>query len=131
MNDPMKAIRQRVVFLTAGILFLLLIIWMITPYKKMVAGCFLGVCVSLYNVSHLATRVKLAGNYAIATGSTRHKSTGMMHRYLMVALAIIIAVSFPTWFDVRAIVAGLPVCYIMLRILGLWEVTRQSSNGKG
>jgi ATP synthase protein I len=98
--DPLHTIRRRVVILTAGFLALLLVLWLLTPYKKMVAGAGLGLLVSLYNVLYMARKVRLAGETTLATGSTRHRGTGMINRYLMVALAILVAFKYPMHFDV-------------------------------
>ncbi len=130
--DPMKPIRRRMVGLTAGLLTVLLITWLLTPYKELALGFILGICVSLYNVLYMARRVRLAGEYAIATGSTKARGTGMINRYLMVALAILIALKNPDWVDVRAVALGVPICYIFLVLLEFWEVRRQTPpTGKG
>jgi hypothetical protein len=124
--DPMITIRRRVVFLTTGFFTILWIIWLITPHKRFVAGIFLGICVSLYNVLYLSRKVWAAGEHAIATGSTSKPGTGMINRYLMVALAIIIAIMYPKVFDVRTIPVGLPICYIIITLLGFWQERRSN-----
>ncbi|SEM79985.1 ATP synthase subunit I [Lihuaxuella thermophila] len=130
--DPMKPVRRRVVASTAGLLIALLITWLLTPYKDLTAGLILGVCVSLYNVLYMARRVRLAGEFAAQTGSTKARGTGMINRYLMVALAILIAMKYPDWVDVRTVALGVPVCYILLVLLEFWETRRQTSpSGKG
>lgn len=125
--DTVKTIRQRVVYLTAGLLTLLLIIWFVTPHQRIVAGIFLGLCVSLYNVLNLLWKMNAARESAIRMQSGRYQGVGMIHRYLMVALAIMIAVKFSAWIDVGAIVAGLPVCYIFLYCTEFVQVMRSSS----
>ncbi|TCW39261.1 ATP synthase I subunit [Laceyella sacchari] len=130
--DPLHTIRRRVVILTAGFLALLLVLWLLTPYKKMVAGAGLGLLVSLYNVLYMARKVRQAGETTLATGSTRHRGTGMINRYLMVALAILVAFKYPMHFDVRTIVVGLPICYILIIVLEFWEVRKlRTTSGKG
>jgi ATP synthase protein I len=122
--DPITTIRRRVVFLTIVFLAILMIIWFFTPQKRLVAGFFLGLCVSLYNTLYMSRKVRIAGERAILTGSTRNRGTGMVNRYLMVALAIIIAIEYPGWFDVRAVPFGLPICYILIILLEFWEARR-------
>ncbi|MBA4548134.1 ATP synthase subunit I [Thermoactinomyces intermedius] len=125
--DTVKTIRKRVVSLTTGLLTLLLIIWFMTPHQRIVAGVFLGLCVSLYNVLNLLWKMKPVKESAVYLKPGRYRGVGIIHRYLMVALAIIIAVKFPEWIDPRAIVAGLPVCYIFLYCTQFIQVIRSSS----
>lgn len=124
--DTVKTIRKRVVSLTTGLLTLLLIIWFMTPHQRIVAGVFLGLCVSLYNVLNLLWKIKI-GRESAFHAKPRFRGVGMIHRYLMVALAVMIAVRFPEWIEVKAIVAGLPVCYIFLYCTQFIQVIRSSS----
>ncbi|MFC7440067.1 ATP synthase subunit I [Laceyella putida] len=128
--DPLHTIRRRVVILTAGFLALLLVLWYLTPYKKMVAGTGLGLLVSLYNILYMARKVRLAGEFTVATGSTKQRGTGMINRYLMVALAILVAFKYPMHFDVRTIVVGLPICYILIILLEFWEARRLATKSR-
>lgn len=125
MEKPITTIRRRVVFLAAGILFILLIVWLITPFRSYAAGLFLGICVSVYNVWYLSHKVKRMGETALARGKSGTGS-GMLQRYLMVTLAFLIAMKFPQHVHPLAIIAGLPICYILLPFFELWE-TRKAS----
>ncbi|MBA4602955.1 ATP synthase subunit I [Thermoactinomyces mirandus] len=120
----MKKIQQQVVYFTAAMLALLLAIWFVAPYQRIVAGIFLGICVSLYNVFNLAKKMRVVEENVIATKTAKYRGIGMIHRYLMVALAIFFAVKFSAWFDVRAIVAGLPFCYILIAFLEFLDARR-------
>lgn len=125
--DSLKMIQQQVVYFTAGILTLLLAIWFIVPYQGIVAGIFLGICVSLYNVLYLAKKVRVIEENAIATKTSKYRGIGMINRFLMVAFAILLAVKFPAWFDVIAVAAGLPFCNILAVCLGFVKVRRSLS----
>ncbi len=125
--DSLKIIQQRVVYFTVGILTLLLVIWFIAPYQRTVAGIFLGVCVSLYNVLYQAKKVRLIEESAFSEEPVKHRGVGQTHRYLMVALAIVLAVKFPAWFDAIAVAAGLPFCNILSVCLGFVVVRRSLS----
>lgn len=125
--DSLKMIQQQVVYFTAGILTLLLAIWFIVPYQGIVAGIFLGICVSLYNVLYLAKKVRLIEENAISKKFAKHQGNGQIHRYLMVALAIFLAVKFPAWFNAIAVAAGLPFCNILSVCFGFVVVRRSLS----
>lgn len=123
---PMQTIRRKVIYLTAGFLTALLIMWLLTPYKAFIAGIILGLLVSLYNVLYLARRVRLAGESTIAAGTKKVQGTGMINRFLMAALAVIVGVKYPQVIDVRTIPLGLPICYILIVLLEFWQVKRES-----
>lgn len=125
--DPLQLIRRRLVNLSAGFLALLLVLWLLTPFQKVVAGVALGLLVSMYNITYMARKVRMAGEVALASGSMRKRGTGMINRYLMVALAIIAAFKYPMYFDARAVVAGLPICYILIILLEILEMRKLAS----
>ena len=77
--DTVKTIRKRVVSLTTGLLTLLLIIWFMTPHQRIVAGVFLGLCVSLYNVLNLLWKIKI-GRESAFHAKPRFRGVGMIHR---------------------------------------------------
>jgi ATP synthase protein I len=130
--ESLQTIHRRVVFLTAGLLAILLVIWFIAPQKRLVAGLILGISVSLYNTLYMARKVHSVGVRAAETGSVKQRGTGMIHRYLMASLAIIIAALHPDRFDVRIVPLGLPICYIMIYLLEFWQVKcKPTPSGKG
>ncbi|WP_124728495.1 ATP synthase subunit I [Staphylospora marina] len=128
-----QAIRRRVVLLTAGILTVLLVIWTFTPHKPLIAGFILGISVSLYNTLYTAYKMQWTGEMVVSSGRNgRTRGTGMIHRFLMATLAIIIAALNPDFFDVRVVPLGLPICYILIILLELWDWLRKSTpDGKG
>ncbi|TCS95589.1 ATP synthase subunit I [Hazenella coriacea] len=118
--DSLHFMRTRIILLTVIFLSLLLISWFIFPFQKAIAGLMIGVIVSLYNILHLARRLRIAGEVAIATGSLQTPGIGMMNRILMICAAFLIAIQFPELVDFRMIFLGLPVCYIIAVIVQLW-----------
>lgn len=127
MEKPMQTIRRRVVSLAAGILFILLIVWLFTPYRIYAAGFFLGVCVSVYNTLYLSSKMRRITEAALAQGRAGiGAGAGMLQRYLMVTLALLIAMMFPQHFHPLATIAGVPVCYILLPVFELWETQKAS-----
>jgi ATP synthase protein I len=122
--DMMQAIRRQVVILSAGILTLLLIMWFITPYRVFLNGVILGILVSLYNILHLGRRLHLVGKQAITTDGKRVSGLGVINRYLMVTLAIIIIAKYPQYVDYKGFILGLPICYI-LPLIVIWFIKEE------
>lgn len=111
--ESLQMIRRHVINLAVGLLIPLLIMWLLTPYKPFIAGAILGILASLYNILHLARRLRITGEVAIATNGKRASGLGVINRYLMVTLAVLIIYKFPQHFDYRTFILGLPVCYIL------------------
>lgn len=124
--NPLQPMLRRLLFLSVGLLVILLIIWLLTPYKPFIAGIALGLVTGLYNVLYTARKVRLSTERYIATGGKKAQGTGMINRFLMVTLAVIIAALRPTIFDMRTIALGLPICYILTVLLEFWQVRRES-----
>ncbi|MBA4495954.1 ATP synthase subunit I [Paenactinomyces guangxiensis] len=129
--DPMKSICRRVLVFTVGLIIALLILWFSTSYQQAIAGLILGILVSLYNVLYLARKLRIAGEYAIATGSPKTPGVGMLNRFLMVTLAVMITVKYPGTFDFRSMVLGLPVCYILSVFMYFWCSKREKRLNEG
>ncbi|SHE97161.1 ATP synthase I chain [Seinonella peptonophila] len=123
-TNPFTAIRRWVIIFTTGLLALCLILWFLFPIQPFIAGVMLGLSISLYNILYLTRRIRLKCEQSILS-SIRLPGSGMFHRYLMVTLAIIIAILYRDWIDVRAVVLGLPICYILVVLLELIAVLRQ------
>ncbi|RAL23320.1 ATP synthase subunit I [Thermoflavimicrobium daqui] len=111
--DLMQFMRRQLVILTAVFLSLLLISWFLTPYKTFIAGIALGILTAFYNVLHLARRLRLAGELAIQTDGKKMSGLGVINRFLMVTLGVIILYKFPEVFDYRGFALGLPICYFL------------------
>ncbi|MXQ52919.1 ATP synthase subunit I [Shimazuella alba] len=103
--------RRRVMVLTTGLLIVFLIMVFLTPYRAFFCGLLLGTSVSLYNYLYLFWKLKLVVE-SVQTGN-RVRGTGMVNRFLVVVFAMIIAARFPDTLDVRGVLVGLPLCYIL------------------
>lgn len=104
-------IRRRVMVLTTGLLIVFLIMVFLTPYRAFFAGLLLGTFVSLYNFWYLSWKLQLVLKNALAGNKIR--GTGMINRFLVVAFAMLIAAKYPAAFDVKSVLIGLPLCYIL------------------
>ncbi|SFI66656.1 ATP synthase subunit I [Thermoflavimicrobium dichotomicum] len=130
MNE-LHTIRRQVMLLAVGILITLLIMWFLTPpnFKPIVAGAVLGISVGLYNILHLARRLRISGEQAIATNGKRISGLGVINRYLMVTLAAIIIATNPQYFDPKGFAMGLPVCYILPLAVAIFQKKKQETKG--
>jgi hypothetical protein len=103
-----KRIRA-VSFWTGFLLFALLILWVLLPYKPLIAGIFAGGLVSLHHVIHIAHRLNRAGEQVLA-GSTP-RGTGMVYRILSLMIPLLIAMRYPEWIHPWSVFLGLPIGY--------------------
>ncbi|WP_028776578.1 ATP synthase subunit I [Shimazuella kribbensis] len=103
--------RRRVMVLTTGLLIMFLIMVFLTPYRAIFGGLLLGTAVSLYNFWYLSFKLRMVLESALS--GNRIRGTGMINRFLVVAFAMLIAAKLPAIFDVRTVLVGLPLCYIL------------------
>jgi ATP synthase protein I len=103
--------RRRVMVLTTGLLIMFLIMVFLTPYRVFFCGLLLGTAVSLYNFWYLSWKLGFVLQSALSGNSIR--GTGMINRFLVVAFAMLVAAKFPTILDVKGVLVGLPLCYIL------------------
>jgi ATP synthase protein I len=103
--------RRRVMVLTTGLLIVFLIMVFLTPYRAFFGGLLLGTFVSLYNFWYLSWKLRHVLKNALSGNKVR--GTGMINRFLVVAFAMLIAANYPTTFDVKSVLIGLPLCYIL------------------
>lgn len=109
--QPNITIRRRVMVSTSGLLIVFLIISFLTPYHAIFAGLLLGTLVSLYNFLYLGWKLRQVLTSIQTDG--RMRRTGMINRFLVVIAAMLIAIKSPSTFDVRTVILGLPLCYIL------------------
>lgn len=103
----------------------LLVFYLCTPYKEQVAGSMLGLGVSFYNVLFIGRKLCAVEDRVTGLKTSRLRGTGMLHRFSMIALAIMLAYKCPQYIDARTIVIGLPLCYIFLFVQQFVEVRRE------
>ncbi|PRX42024.1 ATP synthase I subunit [Planifilum fimeticola] len=128
--EALRIRQRRVTILTFVVLALFFLLWLTTPMKAVFAGLLLGGLASLYNVLHLARRIRLVRE-SIRTGSGR-VGTGLGNRLIMAAAAVIIAAKYPDFFNLAAVGLGLGLSYVQVVIVEVWILTQSSSSqGKG
>ncbi|MFD1427232.1 ATP synthase subunit I [Kroppenstedtia sanguinis] len=110
--------RRRVVILTACSLALILLLWLILPAKPFFAGMFLGGLVSLYNVLHIARKLRLAGEMALA-GEGSRMGIGLTNRFLVLILPLILGIRYPEQVNVLGIFLGFPLGYVAAVVVEL------------
>jgi uncharacterized membrane protein YfhO len=127
--NPLRIIRLRVILLTAGLLSFFMIMLYLTPYKTFLFGLILGLLLSCYNVLHTAKKLYGIGE-TVSRGERWTRGTGMVTRFLVVALVLYIASRYPHIFDVKAVLFGLPLGYI-LSVCAYFQVREQMKCSKG
>jgi hypothetical protein len=103
--------RRRVMVLTTGLLIVFLIMVFLTPYRAFFGGLLLGTTVSFCNFWYLSWKMWLVTESALSGNKIR--GTGMINRFFVVAFAMLIVARFPDTFDVKGVIIGLPLCYVL------------------
>lgn len=124
--NSLPTFRRHVVVLTLGFLILALFCWFFFPYRSQIGGLIVGIAVSLYNFYYLTRKIRLKGELALSR-AIRILGSGMVHRFLMVSLAIIIALLYPRWIDVRTVILGIPFCYILVVFVEGYALYKQGT----
>ena len=121
--------RIRTITLWVGfLLFTLLILWVLLPYKPFVAGIFAGGLVSLHHVIHIAHRLKRAGEMVLAGATPR--GTGMVYRILSLMVPLLIALRHPEWIHPWSIFLGLPIGYAVAIAVEIFQLRADRKGGK-
>ncbi|WP_169713645.1 ATP synthase subunit I [Paludifilum halophilum] len=120
--DAIHERTRRVTLLTSAVLTVILLLWATTPAKPFFAGMFLGGLVSLYNILHIARKLRQVGERML-TGDGRRSGIGMASRFLMLVLPVALAIRYPEWVDARSIFLGLPIGYAVAVVV---EYRRQA-----
>jgi hypothetical protein len=121
----LKKLRNQLVSFSLGVTLCLIILYLCTPYKEQIAGIWLGLGVSFYNVLFIGRKLRIAQERAILVQGRKPQGTGMLHRFAMIALAVMMAYKYPHYIDARTMVIGLPLCYIFLFVQQFVEVRRE------
>lgn len=79
--------------------------WGFTPYQSIFAGLILGTSVSFLNL-WLLYKKTIRLSEAVAQGEKMY-SLGTLSRFAYAALAILIVIKFPSYFNIIATVCGL------------------------
>jgi ATP synthase protein I len=113
MSDYMKMVnRQRKwMFYLLALFFLG---WGFTPYQDIFLGLILGSSISFFNLWLLQRKVNQVGQAAAHNVTAR--ALGTFSRLAGAALAVVIALRYPQYFQVIAVVIGLMTIYIVIMI---------------
>ncbi|TCP20253.1 ATP synthase I subunit [Scopulibacillus darangshiensis] len=117
---------RMMMIISCSIFIILTFLWFVTPAKPLIAGFILGELISIYNIFHLAYRVKLAGD-RVAAGSQKLVGIKTLTRILMVGFGIILVYRFPEWIDYRSFVLTLPFGYILMVVVTSFFYIKKSS----
>jgi hypothetical protein len=126
--NPLNIIRLQIVLLTAGLLGFFIIMLIVTSYKTFLSGLIIGLLLGTYNVLHTAKKLYWVGE-AIFRGERWTRGTGMVMRFLVVALFLFIAGRLPHLIDAKAILLGLPLGYIV-SVCAYFQVREQIQSSK-
>lgn len=91
--------------------------WGFTDYKALFLGLVLGTCVSFVNALYTAVKVRQFGQRLLA--GLKPKGLGMLTRFSMVALAVLVAIRFPELINIPSLAVGLVLAPVVLFIDGL------------
>lgn len=131
MDDYAYTIR-RVIKFTLYFISLSLLAYALTEFKLQSAGLALGAVASLINSIHAARKINRLGDVAISQENKR-VSLGAGTRIAIAALAAIIALRFPAYFDFYFTIAGIFVAQAIAFIDGIYQMikTTYGRMGKG
>ena len=121
----MKPLHKPLISFTLILTVTLIVLYLCTLYKEQIAGGLLGLWVSCYNVLFIGRKLRIVEEEVVATKASRSRGTGMLHRFCMITLAVMLAYKYPQYIDARAIVVGLPLCYIFLFVQQFIEMRRE------
>jgi hypothetical protein len=124
--SSLQKFQRHVVVVTLGFLVLALFCWFVFPYRSQIGGIIVGIAFSLYNFYYLTRKIRLKGEPGLSKAISVLGS-GMVHRFLMVVLAIIIALLYPLWIDVRTVIFGIPFCYILVVFVEGYALYKQGT----
>jgi ATP synthase protein I len=88
--------------------------WGFTSYKTCFLGLILGTCFSFLNLWMLVRKTE-SFDKAIAKGK-KVRSLGSLQRMATAAIAVIIALRYPDYFQIVYVVLGLMTSYIVIMI---------------
>ncbi len=113
MTDYKKMVlRQR-----KWMLYLLAVLflgWGFTPYQDVFLGLILGTSIGFFNLWLLQRKINQVGH--AAAKQVRAGALGTFSRLAGAALAVVIALRYPQYFHMIAVVIGLMTIYIVIMI---------------
>lgn len=101
----------------------------LTPYSRIFLGLILGGTVSFYNLWLLQRKINDFGTSVILGG--KPKGLGTAARFAAAILATLLAIRFPEYFSIVALVCGLLISYpIMFVDLCVYHWINQDEEGE-
>ncbi|WP_078593516.1 ATP synthase subunit I [Evansella clarkii] len=127
MNDYAVIARRHSIW-TSILIVLFVLAAFLTGQTTFFNGLALGAFFSLLNMLSTYSQVKRTGEAAVQGEPGRLKKTGCsfgtVTRIAFAVAAVYIAVTFPMLFDVRGVIIGLLITYIMILIEPLFHIKR-------
>lgn len=106
-------VRRYLVYAT-NLLALLVVGWGFTTYADVFLGLIVGTTVSFINMFYLYFRVKRASEAAV--NGKKAGSLGMLSRFALVGLAVLIVYQFPELIHMGGMIIGISVVYVIIFI---------------
>lgn len=88
--------------------------WGFTTYQTIFLGLILGTCFSFLILTFLIRRMK-SFDKAITKGK-KVRSLGSISRLALGAIAALIALKYPKYFNIVSVTVGLMTCYLVIMI---------------
>lgn len=123
-NHPQNDFTNRVkrIVRNSSAMLVLLLIGALSPYSEIFLGLALGTVVGIINLIVTAVKVNQIGN--IASNQNQNKRTkpvfsGMISRFGLAILAVLIALEYPQYFNLISVLVGLFLAQIIAIVDGL------------
>lgn len=121
----MKRLHKQLTLFTLSLTGCCTVLYLFTPYKEQMVGVLLGLWISFYNVLFIEKKLRILEERAALSQASRSRGTGMLHRFSIIALAIMLAYKYPYYIDARTVAIGLPLCYLFVFLQQWFEVRRE------
>lgn len=103
------------------------LIWFFKPMRALANGSLLGGLISLYNIFHLAFRLRIAG-LRVRSGSRKPAGLHMTVRFLTVIFGALLVYRFPTRIDYHSFVLSLLFGYLLLvTVISFYYLRKRST----
>ena len=113
-------------FLTYAAYFLAALVlgWGFTPYKDVFLGLILGAVIGFLNLVILYIKIQRVVKAAIKGKKVR--SLGMLSRFALAGLAVLIVMAYPDVFNLVAVVIGLVAAYLIMIVDHVFQILHSS-----
>lgn len=115
--------KQRVVRIIRYLVILLFVFLIggMTPYSDIFLGLALGTSVSMINLIVTAKKVNQIGEVASnsSNNNTKPLFSGMITRFALSILAVLIALEYPQYFNIISVILGLVIAQFIAIVDGI------------